>query len=309
MSLQKIKQVFDKLSNCTMWSLQLLNAREVHGEFVYNAHDIVVTTSDAIIEFIRELELTYTKEKGRLSKYQMVCDYDGSTEGDRIYKIEFSSELISDSGEKLVHAMAKPDMKGNALDFSANAYVLKGNILIDETPIPVKLFTIISPFKVLKHTFMWDGDSFKVLPDKYLSLRRYVDVVMIDDTAYLFNMNGEKLFNMERAYKFICRDKIEEIISSGIVSDESMFRQYGASGHNPRKFVSFDENRLGKIKDDAGVRNRMAGKFGIIQTPEGIFDSSDSENVNRIVKFLCKKGMIDPVNDDPVEVEGARQWM
>lgn len=309
MSLQKIKQVFDKLSNCTMWSLQLLNAREVHGEFVYNAHDIVVTTSDAIIEFIRELELTYTKEKGRLSKYQMVCDYDGSTEGDRIYKIEFSSELISDSGEKLVHAMANPDMKGNALDFSANAYVLKGNILIDETPIPVKLFTIISPFKVLKHTFMWDGDSFKVLPDKYLSLCRYVDVVMIDDTAYLFNMNGEKLFNMERAYKFICRDKIEEIISSGIVSDESMFRQYGASGHNPRKFVSFDENRLRKIKDDEGVRNRMAGKFGIIQTPEGIFDSSDSENVNRIVKFLCKKGMIDPVNDDPVEVEGARQWM
>ena len=74
MSLQKIKQVFGKLSNCTMWSLQLLNAREVHGEFVYNAHDIVVTTPDAIIEFIRELELTYTKETGRLSKYQMVCD-------------------------------------------------------------------------------------------------------------------------------------------------------------------------------------------------------------------------------------------
>ena len=309
MSLQKIKQVFDKLSNCTMWSLQLLNAREVHGEFVYNAHDIVVTTSDAIIEFIRELELTYTKEKGRLSKYQMVCDYDGSTEGDRIYKIELSSELISESGGKLLHAMANPDMKGNALDFSANTYVLKGNILIDEIQIPVKLFTIISPFKVLKHTFMWDGDSFKILSDKYLSLRRYVDVVMIDDTAYLFNMNGEKLFNMERAYKSICRDKIEEIISNRIVSNESMFRQYGASGHNPRKFVSFDENRLRKIKDDAGVRNRMAGKFGIIQTPEGIFDSSDSENVNRIVKFLCKKGMIDPVNDDPVEVEGARQWM
>ncbi|NBH19883.1 DUF4868 domain-containing protein [Clostridiaceae bacterium] len=309
MSLQKIKQVFGKLSNCTMWSLQLLNAREVHGEFVYNAHDIVVTTPDAIIEFIRELELTYTKETGRLSKYQMVCDYDGSTEGDRIYKIEFLSELISDSGEKLLHAMANPDMKGNALDVSANAYVLKGNILVDETPVSVKLFTIISPFKVLKHTFMWDGDSFKVLPDKYLSLRRYVDVVMIDDTAYLFNMNGEKLFNMERAYKSICRDKIEEIISNGIVSNESMFRQYGASGHNPRKFVSFDENRLRKIKDDAGFRNRMAGKFGIIQTPEGIFDSSDSENVNRIVKFLCKKGMIDPVNDDPVEVEGARQWM
>lgn len=287
MSLQKIKQIFSKLSSCTMWFLQLLNARAVHGEFVYNAHDIVVTTPNAIIEFTRELGLAYTKEKGRLSKYQMVCDYDGSTEGNKIYKIDFSDELISESGEKLIHAMANPDMRGNALDFSANTYVLKGNILIDEIQISVKLFTIISPFKVLKHTFMWDGDSFKVLPDKYLSLRGYVDVVMIDNTAYLFNMNGEKLFNLERAYKSICRNKVEDIIGSGIVSDESTFRQYATSGHNPGKFVSFDENRLRKIKDDAGFKNSIAGKFGIIQTPERIFDSSDSENVNRIVKFHC----------------------
>ena len=57
---------------------------------------------------------------------------------------------------------------------------------------------------------------------------------MINDTAYLFNINGEKLFNMERAYKSICRDKIEDVVSSGIVQDESTFRQYVASGHNPR---------------------------------------------------------------------------
>ncbi|MCI8969090.1 MAG: DUF4868 domain-containing protein [Lachnospiraceae bacterium] len=309
MSLQKIKQVFSKLDNCTMWSLQLLNAREVHGEFVYNAHDIMVTTQNAIMEFVKELELAYTKEKGRLSKYQTVCDYDGSAGGDRIYKIERSSELICESWEKLLHAMANSDMKGNALDFPANAYVLKGNILIDGIQQSVNLFTIINPFKVFKHTFTWDGDSFKVLPDKYLLLHRYVDVAMINDAVYLFNMNGEKLFNMERAYKSICRNRVEEIISSGIVSDESTFRQYATSGHNPRKFVAYDENRLRKIKDDASFKNRIAEKFGIIQTPDGIFDSSDNENVNRIVKFLCKKGMIDPVNDDPVEVGGARRWM
>ncbi len=277
MSLQKIKQVFSKLDNCTMWSLQLLNAREVHGEFVYNAHDIMVTTQNAIMEFVKELELAYTKEKGRLSKYQTVCDYDGSAGGDRIYKIERSSELICESWEKLLHAMANSDMKGNALDFPANAYVLKGNILIDGIQQSVNLFTIINPFKVFKHTFTWDGDSFKVLPDKYLLLHRYVDVAMINDAVYLFNMNGEKLFNMERAYKSICRNRVEEIISSGIVSDESTFRQYATSGHNPRKFVAYDENRLRKIKDDASFKNRIAEKFGIIQTPDGIFDSSDSE--------------------------------
>ncbi len=309
MSLQKIKHTFEELTSCTTWVLQLLNAREINGEFVYNTHDITVTTPNALNEFTKELGLAYAKEKGRLSKYQMVCDYDGSAIENRIYKIDITDELISESYSKLINAMYNPDMQGNALEFRANAYVLRGNILIDGTNVSVSLFTIINPFKVLKHTFSWDGDSFKVLPDKNLTLRGYIDVVVIDNTVYFFNMNGEKLFNMERAYKAICSHRVEDIIGSGIVSDEDMFRQYATSGHNPRKFVSFDENRLRKIKSDISFRNSIAEKFGIIQTPEGILDSSDGNNVNRIVKFLCKKGMVDPVDDNPVEVESARQWV
>ena len=129
MSLQKIKKTFDNLPSCTAWSLQLLNARAINGESAYNAHDITVTTSEAIIQFTEELAQTYTKEKGRLSKYQMVCDYDGSALENRIYKIENSSELISESYNKLINAMDNADMKGNALEFSANAYVLRGNVL------------------------------------------------------------------------------------------------------------------------------------------------------------------------------------
>lgn len=287
----------------------MLNTREKKGEFVCNAHDITVTTPDAILEFIRALEDTYAKEKGKLSKYQMVCDYDGSAIENRIYKIALSDELISESYTELVRAMNHPDMKGNALDFSANAYVLKGNVLIDGEKVSLRLFTIINPFKALKHTFGWDGDSFKVLPDRYLMLREHVDVVIMDDTAYLLNMNGEKLFNMERAYRAICSDRVEDIIHSRIVSDEELFRKYATSGHNPRRFVSFDENRLRKMEGDADFKTRMAEKFGIKQTPEGVFDSSEGDNVDRIVKFLCKKGMIDPVNDDPVEVESARKWL
>lgn len=110
MSLQKIKRTFDNLPSCTAWSLQLLNARAINGEFAYNTHDITVTTLEAII--IEEL--------------------------------------------------------------------------IDCTRVSISLFTIINPFKVLKHALAYDGDSFKVLKDKYLMLRGYVDVAIIDDTAYLF---------------------------------------------------------------------------------------------------------------------------
>lgn len=308
MSLQKIRQVFCELGSCSRWSLQLLKCRDVHEEFTYNAHDVTVTTPNAIMEFVNELAIAYTKEKGKLSKYHIVCDYDGSAVGNRIYKIEASNVLISEYCGKLMNAMASPDMKGNALEFPANSYVMKGNVVIDGVEVSIKLFTMINPFKVMKHTFAWDGDSFKVLPDKYLLLRQYVDVMMVDEIAYLFNMNGEKLFNMERAYKIICRNKVEDIIGSGIVSDKNTFRQYATSGHNPRRFVAFDENRLRRISSDENFKNRMAEKFGIVKTAEGIFDSSISDNVDRIVKFLCKKGMVDPMDDSPVEVESVRQW-
>ncbi len=49
MSIQKLKQIFGNLDKCTAWSLQLLNARDVRGEFVYNTHDIIVTTSDIFV--------------------------------------------------------------------------------------------------------------------------------------------------------------------------------------------------------------------------------------------------------------------
>ncbi len=48
MSLQKIKQVIGKLSDCSAWSLQLLNARDIHSEFVYNAHEFAVILENNI---------------------------------------------------------------------------------------------------------------------------------------------------------------------------------------------------------------------------------------------------------------------
>ncbi len=309
MSLQKINQAFGQLGSCTAWSLQLLHAREAADSFAYNAHSVTVTTPDAIASFVKELSGAYTGPKGKLASYQTVCDYDGSAVGHTLYRMDASGELIREACEKLLHAMSHPDMRGNALEFPANAYVLKGNVFLDETQVPVKLFTIINPFKALKHTFLWDKDSFHALPGKSLALRGYVDVAMLGDTVYLFNMNGEKLFNMERAYRSICQSRLEDVVASGIVSDADLFRRYAGSGHNPRKFVAFDENRLRKLRDDTHFREKMSEKFNIRQTPEGAFDSDDHDNVNRLVKFLCQKGMLDPANDDPVEVEGARRWM
>lgn len=308
MSLQRIRQVFEKLDACAGWEIQLLNSRIVQGKTAYNAQDINVITPDAVRDFVSGLAKTYRKERGKLSEYEEVCAYDGSSIGRKIYRLEASDPLICESCEKLESAMENPDMQGNALEFPANAYVLKGRVWEEEENVDVKLFTLISPFILLKHAFAWDGESFKAIPDKYLSLRGYVEVLMLDQTVYMFRMNGEKLFQMERAYRTICRNKVEDVIADKIVSDVKTFRKIATTGYNPRRFVAFNESALKRFKEDSDFKSRIAEKFDIELTKEGEVESSDEKNVNRFVKFLCKRGMIDPVSEDPVETEGARKW-
>ena len=41
---------------------------------------------------------------------------------------------------------------------------------------------------------------------------------------------------------------------------------------------------------------------------EEIFDTSSELNNDRIVKLLCNKGMLHPINENPMEVNGAKPW-
>lgn len=309
MTIQEMRSVFEKLNTCQEWSLQLLKFGKVRNEFSYNTHNVTITTQNALTEFMESLADIYIGRNGKMDSFQEVVDYDGSTIGSRIHRIELTNPLVSESYGKLATAMDSPDMAGNALEFSASAYVLKGSIEEGDGAVSdIRLFTIINPFKTLKHTFSWDGDSFKVIPTKTLALRQHFDVMIWGDAVYMFSLSGEKLFDMERAYRQVCANKVEEIVCTGILSDDETFRQYASSGYNPRRFVAFDSNRLQKIKNDIVFRNKMAEKFGIIQGDNETYDSSDKDNVERIVKFLCKKGMLDPIDENPVEVEGSKQW-
>ena len=195
-----------------------------------------------------------------------------------------------------------------SLMLNANTYVLRGNVAIDGVSKEITLFTIINPFKTLKHAWSWTGEAFKAVPGKFLALRSHIDVLLFDGFLYFFNMNGEKLFDMERAYKQICDKKIEEVLDAQLVNDEDCFRQFASSGFNPRKFVSYNKNRVDKLKSDMSFHNLAVQKFGILCDNNGAFDSTDKKNVNRLVKFICGKGMIDPTDEKPVEVDGSRAW-
>lgn len=95
-----------------------------------------------------------------------------------------------------------------------------------------------------------------------MTLRTSVDVIMIGDTIYFLTLAGENLFNMARAYKAVCLDAVTEIEGTGILSSIDSFRAISESGHNPRKFVSFDRERLNALKN-TNTKKAMAKRFSI----------------------------------------------
>lgn len=78
----------------------------------------------------------------------------------------------------------------------------------------------------------------------------------------MLSMAGEKLFNIERAYKGICLQKVAAVEKMRIVTDFELFRTCASSGHNPRRFVAFNDEHLKKL-ENSDDRRRLAEKFGL----------------------------------------------
>lgn len=308
MTLEKMKTVFASLSTCSTWSLQLLqikNSRQ-HGTS-YSGREITLSPEGTLSAFVSEIAERYIADtNGVINSYQDVIEYDGSTIDKVIYWIKTDNALISEEYKTLIAAIATPDTEIDPLEFKARAYLLRGIIKIGNEEKPVKLISMQNPVTSLKHKFLRASGTFKEISDRVISLRTLIDVIMIDDTVYMLTLAGENLFNMERAYKATCSEKIQDIQQCSIVTDFDAFASIAGSGHNPRKFVSFHDGHLQKLKN-ANSRKKMAKKFNIPLDGDK-FDTSQPGAADKIVKLLCDRGMIDPFDDNPMEVAGSKRW-
>lgn len=308
-SISKLETIFKTMPMCDSWSLQLMKVNTTKREGTsYLGREIIFSPTDKMEKFILEISKRYVEgQKAILKSYLNVMDYDGSTMDKTLYKLRIDSELIKSEYDKFLEAIASPDVEINPLEFSFQAYLLKGIVEIDGNEIPVKLVSMQNPITKLKNKFLMNGGEFTEIEDKVLSLRPTFDVVIVDDCVYMLTLVAENLFNMERAYKAISVAKIEAICESDIVTDIQMFGNIAGSGHNPRKFVSFNESYLRKLQNKS-FRRKIANKFNL-PLKEDRFDTSKTEVSDKLVKLLCSKGMLDPFDDKPMEVAGSKSWL
>lgn len=309
MSLIGIKSVFENLESCTGWSLQLLNIKVSKRTGIgYSSRQISLSPSERILSLIRGISQIYGKNgKKDLSMYEEVRDYDGTANNRVIYRMNRSNRMICSEYELFLQTIAEPDVENDPFKYES-AYLLCGQVLIDGEMVPVKLISMQNPTTSLKNKYVWNQGVFKDISDKVLSLRAAVDVVILGETVYFLTLAGENLFNMPRAYKEICQQKVEIIRDAGIVNDIELLKSVALSGQNPRQFVLFNDKRLEVLKKKR-ERIKYAKMFSIPLDASGNeFDVSVEGTSEKLVKFLCNKGMLDPIEQNAVEVDGAKKW-
>lgn len=311
MSINKIKEVFDSLkdSSNTSWELLLLNYKTTKKlGTTYFARQIEISPESSFEDFLSDLSDAFVgNKKPKLSKYEKICDYDGINIGHYIYKLNSKDLLISDKMDSFLESLDHADAEASINDVSYNAYVISGKIdSLDNSHYDVKLITLGRPIKNLKHKFGFVDGVFKEYDKEILSLSTNVNIIIINDDVYFMDMSAENLFDLERAYKAVCEEKTDEICQLGIVSDENEFKCFAKGGHNPRKFVTYSEAKVVHLKKLKNLK-AIANKFNI-KINNNKIDTSDAQNVEKFIKFICDKGMIDPVDETPREVSSAQQW-
>ena len=248
MSIQKITDIFQKLNNCSLWSLQLLNITTNKDGVGYSSREIELSPVERLTKLLEDIAETYLKGKKKaLSLYQDIREYDGTVNALTIYKMATDNELIATEYNSMLSAVADPDAEGDPFKYTS-AYLIKGVVDLNGEELPVKMFSMQNPVTTLKNKFAHDKGRFYEISHQVLSLRPTIDVVVIGGNIYFLTMAGENLFNMARSYKKVCQAKIDLVVKNDIVTDTEAFTSIAVSGHNPRRFVAFNEERLTALK-------------------------------------------------------------
>lgn len=306
--LNDIRSILQNLNNAKNWSLQVLQIKpSKRAGTEYTGREITFDPAGRLEEFVSEVSELYIGAKGCFdAKFVHLSEYNGSANGKTIYKLNRTSPLIASEYNSLMQALANPNSEVDPFEMKARASVLIGQFERDETIIPIKLISMQNPITMLKHRFMQNKGAFQELDKKVLTLRPTIDVLIYGNEVYLFTLNGENLFNMERSYKVLCSDYIAKVQESEIVVNIEKFSSVAGSGHNPRRFVSYNQSHLEKLKN-ASTRRKIATKFSI-PMDGGKFDTNQEGVTEKIVKILCDKGMVDPFESLPMEVPSAKKW-
>lgn len=309
MSKEHIKSLFQEVTRSDIWSLQLVkvNNSKKTGTSYYT-REIKLSPDGKLMEMLTQLSQHYLSPDG-IDKFDSVDEYTGDVVGNVIYRLPTTSNLIHDEWELLKAALQSPDTEQPIKGQKFSGYIITGTLTLAVGEVQVKMVSMGSPTTVMKNKYILghQTQTFNEITDPVFSFRPSIDALIIDEVVYFFTMQAENLFNMERAHKRVCEQKVNQTLDVLGFTNAETFRSIATSGPNPRRFVSFNDTRLNALKNKQS-RKKYAKLFQIELTDEGEINTEADKTVDRLIRFLCNKAAIDPVENEPKEVANMKGW-
>ena len=163
MSLQKIQLIFEAIDDYDGWAMQLLRIKTSKRKGTeYAAISVNLTPQGKLTDIVKEISKHFVDgEKCELKSFVRVQDYDGTTEGNVIYKLNTQDSLIKEDYDALVHALANAEQEADPLSQKLQAYVIQGDIKVEDEEIGIKLISMQNPITTLKHKFLHENNTFR----------------------------------------------------------------------------------------------------------------------------------------------------
>lgn len=306
---QNLRSIFSNLANCSPWSIKVLKIKlsKIKGiDYVCGA--VCISPQNKIQQIISSISDFYCSDQG-IDSYSSVEKYSGDALNTSIYYFDKDNELIRSSFDLLKNSFGKTDQEFSLKESKrVDATLFQSTIELDEVITPIVLISMQNPITRLKNKFsLIRKNEFKAIDEPILTLRKRIDILIIGEDVYLFSLDGgEKLFDLKRSYKEICKNRVKELVEYKLFSDNEAFSNFANSGINPRRFISFNGQHLDYILDKKN-RDKIFNKFNI-ETDDGLINTTSEENVEKLIKYLCGKAMLDPCDETPVEVAASKPW-
>ena len=272
---------------------------------VVKASTFALSLGDGFAEYLKRVS---KNSISALEAIEEVREYEGEYIKSILWWSKVNSRDVSQTWDALSNAkrMAEKEWlskykslncKGVILQFVCNG---KNVDFIFNTP----------PFKQLKGVvFTLVGNKFKFTNDRILALPLEADAIRVDERIYFLTERGVRMFESPEDLAKRSREVIDKILNLGLVSDPENFARYASGADNQRRLRKFKGDEADRLKflADKTKGKKIREKFGLRIDGKQLI-STTKEDVDRVVKLVYQRGMLNPFDNAPMEVHGALKW-
>ena len=241
----------------------------------------------------------------QLDKISDIQEYNGENTKISCDYLSLDSPLIKDNWLNFYNSIVTPS--NEKVKGKIQGYLLTGKPATGDGK-SITFFKVGNPIMKLSTNkarfFLCNNDELDAITDDYCRLYLNADFLVYDSSLYTFNLNFERIFDIEKTMKKVKEDAIITIANTDIVADVEQFKIQAKEYRSARTFITIAQDRIDMIKD-IEQRIVIANKLKLTLDENNKFVLDDSESASRFIRFLCYKFFPDFNADSIVEVSNA----